>query len=47
MSGFHDLPQDEAILPVDVVGTDPTLKHLLDEPVHVDRIGGEDFDVLV
>jgi hypothetical protein len=47
MSGFYDLPQDEAILPVDVVGMDLPLKHLLDEPVHAGRFGGEDFDVLV
>jgi len=46
MSGFPDLPQDLTIIPTDVAGMNLCSQHLLDEPVHVGRCGGEDIHVL-
>lgn len=46
MSGFPDLHQDLTTLPTDVARMKLCSQHLLDEPVHVGRTGGEDIHVL-
>lgn len=46
MSGFPDLSQDLTILPTDLARMNLCSQHLLDEPVHVGRFGGEDIHVL-
>jgi hypothetical protein len=46
MSGFLDLPQDLTIQQIEVARMNLCSQHLLDEPVHVGRFGGEDIRVL-